>query len=224
MDDDILLSWISEYVYCRRRFYLRYVECMQTVSRDMIEGRYQHRIVDDKHITRRGPHVIVSRLYVSSNTYAIRGFCDNVEFDEDRENGVFIPFLRGPYQVHPAEFKHGKVRQESEYEQQLCAQALCLEEMYRTRIESGILYYVDSRERVPITFSESLRDETTATVSNMILDLKQLEDGAPAGTLFPPKYLRRCNRCAMYDICSPRNMAIDRYMKQLWSLGVSEDD
>lgn len=219
MDDDILLSWISEYAYCRRRFYLRYVECMNAASADMVEGRYEHRIVDDRHIIRRGSHIIVSRLYVSSEKYSMHGLCDNVEFDEAGRDGVYIPYLNGLYGMTPVEFKHGKIRQENEYEQQLCAQALCLEEMYDTDIESGIIYYVDSKDRYEIHFSDELRKKTVDTIQNIRSDLEQIASGASSEVVFPSEYMRKCVKCSLFDICNPKTASVDRYMKSLWTLG-----
>lgn len=220
---EIPISWINEYAYCKRRFYLRYVECMDIRSADMVEGRYEHRVVDESHITRRGPHITVSRLYVSSNRHKIFGFCDNVEFDENSVSGVNIDFLHGIYTVKPVEFKHGKLRRENEYEQQLCAQAMCLEEMYNTHINQGLIYYVDSRDRFDIELSDALRQSTAKTIESIRNDLNELYAGRKADRIFPIKYLRRCEKCALFDICSPRQLAVNTYMKKLWDMGYKYD-
>ena len=220
---EILLSWISEYEYCRRRFYLRYVECMDMKSASMIEGRYEHRVVDDRHITKRGPHIVVSRLYVSSEEYQVHGLCDNVEFDEDAENGAYIAFLNGVYSVKPVEFKHGKLRDEREYEMQLCAQAFCLEEMYDTHIDKGVIYYADSKDRMDVSFSDELRRDTVETIRSIRDGLLKLYSGENADSIFPIKYRKRCEKCALFDICSPKDLAIDKYMKKLWAMGDRND-
>lgn len=220
---EVLLSWISEYSYCRRRFYLRYVECMDLKSSAMIEGKYEHRIVDDRHITKRGSHIVVSRLYVSSEKYQIHGFCDNVEFDENPEEGAYIAFLNGVYTVKPVEFKHGKLRDENEYKEQLCAQAFCLEEMYDTNIDHGVLYYVDSKDRMDIEISDELRQETSDTIISIRESLDKLYSGKNADVIFPIKYRKRCDKCALYDVCEPKGLAVSAYMKKLWALGCKND-
>ena len=220
---EILLSWISEYAYCSRRFYLRYVECMDLKSSAMVEGKYEHRVVDDRHITKRGPHIVVSRLYVSSEKYQIHGFCDNVEFDEDTENGSYIAFLNGVYSVKPVEFKHGKLRDEREYEMQLCAQVFCLEEMYDTHIYKGVIYYADSKDRLDIDVSDELRRETANTIKSIRDELEKLYSGNNADSIFPIKYRKRCEKCALYDICEPKGLAVTAYMKKLWAMGCKND-
>lgn len=221
--NEIPLSWISEYSYCRRRFYLRYVECMDIRSDTMIEGRYEHRVVDDRHITRRGPHVIVSRLYVSSDKYKVYGLCDNVEMDENSESGSYIAFLNGVYDIKPVEFKHGKLRNELEYEQQLCAQVFCLEEMYDTSIDHGVIYYVDSKDRDEVEISNELRKSTADIIDSIRGDLKKLYSGRDAEIIFPYVYRRRCEKCALVDVCSPKELAVKSYMSKLWSLRGGND-
>lgn len=220
---EIPISWISEYAYCKRRFYLRYVECVDTRSADMVEGRYEHRIVDNRHITRRGPHITVSRLYVASKKYRIYGFCDNVEFDEKPLKGAFIDFLEGAYTIKPAEFKHGKVRHETEFEQQLCGQVFCLEEMYNTHIDYGLIYYVDSKDRLEIEMSDDLRQQTSITIASIRDDLGKMYSGNRVDKIFPVKYQRRCEKCALFDVCSPKKIAVDTYMKKLWAKGCKND-
>jgi CRISPR-associated exonuclease Cas4 len=218
------LSWISEYAFCRRRFYLRYVECMNLRSASMIEGKYEHRVVDDRHITKRGSHIIVSKLYVCSEKYSLYGLCDNVEFDEKPKEGSFIPFLNGLYTIIPVEFKHGKKRNEIEYEKQLCAQVLCLEEMYDAHIEQGIIYYVDSKDRMQIEITDELRQGTLDTIQSIRRDLFELSIGKRADLIFPIKYQKRCEKCALYDVCSPKKLAVSAYMKKLWAMGNVNDN
>lgn len=221
--NEIPISWISEYSYCKRRFYLRYVEGMNIRSADMVEGRYEHRVVDERHITRRGPHITASRLYVSSEQYKIYGFCDNVEFDENLENGAFVDFLQGKYAIKPVEFKHGKRRQEKEFEQQLCGQVFCLEETYGIPIHHGVIYYVDSRERMDIEISDNLRQSTAVIITSIRHSLNQLYSGKRVDHIFPVQYQRRCEKCALFDICSPKKFAVDTYMKKLWDMGCKND-
>ena len=129
-DDSILISWISEYAYCPRRFFLRIFEQNNAENGPLIEGRLAHKRVDQPIIEKRGTNVKVSRLVVHSDKYKMHGICDSIEFTEDPE-GAYIDFLNARrYQVCLIEYKHGKSRDEVEYNLQLTAQALCLEEMF----------------------------------------------------------------------------------------------
>lgn len=209
-EEYILLSWISNYGYCPRRFYLSAVEGQAPGSNIfMTEGTISHQRVDTPKIERRGSKITVTRLYVNSEKYLIEGICDNVEFNID-DNGANIPFLGENCFLIPVEYKHGKMRNEKEYDMQLMGQALCLEEMFGTHIEKGYIYYTDAHHRHEVVFSEELRSNTIESVNEM---RKIINDQV----LLEPKYMKRCPKCAYYEICSPRKKMVSKYMKELWS-------
>lgn len=207
-DNLILLSWISEYAYCARRFYLRIFEQNNAENGPLIEGRLAHKRVDQAVIEKRGKYVKVTRLMVRSEQYHMYGVCDNVEFIEDPD-GVYIDFLKGKYQIHPVEYKHGKSRDEVEYNLQLTAQAICLEEMYQTHINSGYIYYIGQKDRRQVELNNSLRNQLIKAVYEIKNYLNEPESIAP-------EYRKRCPHCSLYEICAPKNVMAKKYIERIW--------
>jgi CRISPR-associated exonuclease Cas4 len=76
-----------------------------------------------------------------------------------------VPTIDFPVALYPVEFKHGNVRTEKEYEIQLCAQAMCLEEMSHTHIPEDSLFYISSHRRCPVSLDDELRDKVSQTVA-----------------------------------------------------------
>lgn len=209
-DDSILISWISEYAYCPRRFFLRIFEQNNAENGPLIEGRLAHKRVDQSVIEKRGIHVKVTRLVVHSNKYKMHGICDSIEFTEDSE-GASIDFLNGlRYQVCPVEYKHGKSRDEVEYKLQLTAQALCLEEMFQTHIEHGYIYYVGQKDRKMVIFDSGIRQQVIEAIAEIREYLKN-----PQTIL--PEYRKRCSHCSLYEICAPKSVMAKRYLERIWS-------
>ena len=188
-DNSILISWISEYAYCRRRFYLRVFEQNNIENGSLVEGRLEHKRVDQPVIEKRGPLVKVTRLAVNSEKYQMHGICDSIEFTESEE-GAYIDFLNGTYKICPIEYKHGKSRDEIEYNFQLMAQALCLEEMFQTNIEEGYVYYTGQKVRRQIRFDAALRQQVLEAVDGIRAYLQD-----PKAIL--PEYRKRCPHCSL---------------------------
>lgn len=107
------------------------------------------------------------------------------------------------------EFKHGKLRSEWEYEIQLCAQAMCLEEMFQTKISEGAIYYITSHRRYPVLLTGALRSLVTETIRNIEL----LRRGF---SIPPAEYGAKCKACSLREYCMPdvRQSASD-YCAQL---------
>ena len=203
-DSEILISWLSEYAYCKRRFYLKVVEDNERINQFIAEGIINHKSVDKPTIEKRRNIVKVTRLNVYNNNYHIHGICDNVEFIKD-PNGVYVNYLNGVYTPIPIEYKHGKKRDEYEYQVQLMGQALCLEYMYNVKIDYGYIFYVSSKHRDKVEFTDELRSNTLDIINELkkFLEYPKLPEA---------KYQKRCNNCSIYEICSPRNKMIEKYM------------
>lgn len=206
-NDQILISWIDEYVYCPRRFYLKVLEKYDSVNVYMVEGTIGHRNVDKPRIEKRHDYVKVFSHEVYSKKLRLYGKCDSIEFVKSY-NGVYIPLLNGCFSLTPIEFKHGHIRNEKEYNLQLTAQAICLEEMYGCKIEKGYIYYLDSKERYEVEFDEKKRLAVTEYI-NKIRDLLE------SPKLIEPLYKKRCAKCSVYDICDPKNNIVNKYMSEL---------
>ena len=112
-----------------------------------------------------------------------------IEAQEDPA-GCRIPAVDFPVLLYPVEYKHGKLRDEQEYEIQLCAQAMCLEEMYHTTIAEGAIFYISSHRRQRVVLDEPLRRLVRALGGWSVL--------APVA-----RYSEKCKRCSLLEYCMP---------------------
>ena len=131
-----------------------------------------------------------------SDELKIMGKCDLLEANRD-EKGVLLPFAPFPVTLYPVEFKHGNVREEEEYKIQLCAQAMCLEEMFQTHISEGALFFTSSHRRLPVLLDETLRSRT----KEIIASVRKIKEDF---ILPSPEYGPKCQTCSMKDACAPK--------------------
>jgi CRISPR-associated exonuclease Cas4 len=99
----------------------------------------------------------------------------------------------------PVEYKHGKPKKDNSDKVQLCAQAMCLEEMLDVEIPAGAIFYGKTRRRQDVIFDKELRQETEDTA-------KRFHGLVEAGRTPKPVYGKRCDNCSMYDLCLPRTV------------------
>lgn len=185
MDDDrepILISALEHYAYCPRQCALIHIEQTFTENIYTLKGQLAHQRVDEP-TTRSELGMRVERgLPLWSRRLGLVGRADAVEF----RGGV-------PY---PVEYKVGK-RREWEYEAiQLCAQALCLEEMLSCAVPCGAIYYVSSRARREVIFDDTLR----ATVELCAREVSVMLAG---GALPTAPNDERCPKCSLVESCLP---------------------
>ena len=206
--EPILLSQLSHARYCLRRAALLINEQLWQENADTAKGRLEHQRVHTMRVERRGTETKLYEYPVFSQSLGLSGRCDCVEAVQD-ENGCILPTVDYPVRLYPVEFKHGKVREEEEYEIQLCAQAMCLEEMYQTEISEGAIFYISSHRRVPIPLTAALRDEVRKTIASIDRIRKEF--------IIPPaEYGSKCVRCSMRDLCMPQlQVSADSYCKRL---------
>lgn len=209
------ISWIAEYRYCPRRFYLKVLEATDGMNEFIASGLAAHAFVHDAKVEKRGNSIKVTGAHVFSKRYNLYGVCDSLEFVAD-ENGPYIPFLNGHYNITVVEYKRGKKKRSDEYGLQLTAQIICLEEMYQSTIEEGYLYYTDSHQRVKIPIADEMRTEVMKTAS-------KIQDFISRPILIPARYFKRCSRCSVVDVCNPKGQMVDRYMKKLWKMVKTDD-
>ena len=127
-----------------------------------------------------------------------------------KDDGLYIPILHEKCKIVPAEFKHGKSKSgHQEYDLQLTAQAMCLEEMFECTIEKGEIYYIGSKTRTEVPITDTAKQK----VKNILIQINQIIDGH---VIPQAKYMRRCPKCSMYSICNPKTDMIQRYMRGLW--------
>lgn len=179
------LSALQHYLFCPRQCALIHVERQWAENRLTAEGRLLHETVDKGKAERR-PGVRIARgVPLCSRRLGLTGIADLVE-------------LRGPdQQPYPVEYKRGRPKSHRADEVQLCAQALCLEEMLDTSIVEGALFYGEKRRRTVVTFDLALR-RLTETVADAV------RTQLAAGETPPPVYeSSKCRACSLLDICRP---------------------
>ena len=208
LDEFIQISLLSEYYFCKRRCSLLLLEGRSTINTYMVEGEIQHSKVHSSKIEKRVGITKIFNLQIFSNNYSMIGKMDCLECLDDK-NGPYIDILGGNYSLLPVEYKHGIVRDEEEYEVQLCAQALCLEEMYNTKIDKGILYYIGSNERVEVFFTDDLRQK-------VLFGVVEIFDIINNSKMHEPIYKRRCSKCSLYEKCNPKINNVNKYISDIW--------
>ena len=210
MDDwgYIPLSRIAHGGYCLRRAALLTNEQLWAESADTAKGRHEHERVHTERVERRGEVLSLYEQTVFSDALCLSGKCDLIEATADPQ-GCRIEAADFPVRLYPVEFKHGAVRDEPEYEMQLCAQAMCLEEMYGTRIPEGALLYISSHRRKVVPLDEVLR----ASVREMAARLDVLRR---TFELPPAEPGPKCRRCSLREVCMPDvKRSAQAYCRQL---------
>ncbi|MCP4401743.1 MAG: CRISPR-associated protein Cas4, partial [bacterium] len=137
------------------------------------------------------------------------GQADAVEFYRG-ETGCPLPKQRGKWLPFPVEYKRGKPKRNNCDAVQLCAQALCLEEMLDCSIPGGALFYGKNRRRQNVEFTRALRDETEACVS-------AVHELFHKGVTPPPVADKRCKNCSLKELCLPDTLSkkLSGYYKRL---------
>jgi CRISPR-associated exonuclease Cas4 len=208
--DLIPLSALQHYVVCPRQCALIHLESVWIENERTAEGRVEHERVDRGGAeTRAG----VRRAYgvsVRSLRLGLAGRADVVEFHA-------VPG-GGPEQPFPIEHKRGRPKRGDEDRVQLCAQALCLEEMLGVSVPAGALFYGQSRRRADVSFDGALRRRTEEAAG----EVRALFD---AGATPPPPAVAPCKSCSLFSACQPTAFRTRRRNVASWIAGrVAEDD
>jgi CRISPR-associated exonuclease Cas4 len=180
--DPIPISALQHYLYCPRQCALIHIE--QTFDENIytLRGQRVHKKVDEgENETQEGVKVERS-LPLFSERLGLTGKADVVEFHDGK-----------PY---PVEYKSGKRKNKEADDLQLCAQAMCLEDMFGTEIQGGSLYYDRSRHRRIVKFDKELR----ALVIQTVADIRDLFE---ASKLPEPVADKRCDNCSLIESCMP---------------------
>jgi CRISPR-associated exonuclease Cas4 len=162
----------------------------------IIEGDIHHEKVNDPFFNeKRGDKYYSRSVPVFSNRLNLYGVADIVEFLRD-DSGVDIKTKKGLWRINPIEYKNGKPEKSGADALQLCAVAICLEEMFQTEIPSGEVYYGKLRRRENVLFTTELRSQ----VETIVKGINELF-GSP---LIPPKPdNQNCSLCSLANICVP---------------------
>lgn len=192
-DNLLALSGLQHIAYCERQWALIHIESQWADSYDTVRGDLFHeRVHTEGYAAARGVRA-VRAMRVTSRRLGIVGVADIVEFSNEDSTTRF---------VRPVEYKVGKPKVEDWDRLQVCAQALCLEEMFDCVIEEGALFYGETRRRERFVLDEVLRSRVEELTGRMH------ELFAAGFTPHATKSLK-CRRCSLVDICLPEALGCD---------------
>lgn len=211
----LMLSGIQHFAFCKRQWALIHIEQQWDENRLTVEGNWLHKNVDmPEFMTKRNDTVTLRSVPLVSRRLGLYGVSDVVEMKHAAtgDNAIRHPEYNGWWYLMPVEYKRGKPKWDERDIVQLCAQAVCLEEMYGVHIERGFFYYGETRRREEIFFSSDVR----SLVDNMAVHMHELYD---IGVTPPPVYKSHCRSCSLIEICMPkplaRNISVNEYLKIL---------
>ena len=200
--DFIPLSALQHYLYCPRQCALIHLERIWTENAYTAEGRLLHEKADSGKTETRGDVKTVTGLLLRSAELGLSGKADVVEFH--RKDGKWSPY--------PVEYKRGRPKKHDADRVQLCAQAMCLEEMLGLPAPEGALFYGKTRRRQAVALTAELRDVVRKTALDVheLLRLKVTP---------PPVADERCAACSLLEDCLPKTMgkrqSASRYLESL---------
>ena len=190
------LSGLQHFAFCRRQWALIHIEQQWKENLRTADGHLFHtRAHDAAQRERRGDTLILRGLPVFSRTLGLSGQCDVVEFRQTPE-GVPLRGEDGLWLPYPVEYKRGKPKGHQADELQLCAQAMCLEEMFCCAVAEGALFYGEPRRRTQIVFTPELREAVTA----MSAEMHALYARGHTPKVKPRK---SCGACSLKELCLP---------------------
>ncbi|KQC11305.1 MAG: CRISPR-associated protein Cas4 [Smithella sp. SDB] len=197
------ISALTQYAYCPRRCALIHIEQMWEENIFTAEGRIMHEHVHDEGDESRGDVRIEHGASLRSLRLGLIGKADVIEYHRQND---------GTWQAFPVEYKRGKPKPDDSDKIQLCAQAICLEEMLNVHIPAGALFYGKTRRRLDVDFDEALRRETqdAAQKTHELID---------AGITPAPVYTNRCESCSLMAECMPKTIqkkrTVESYLKRM---------
>lgn len=203
-ESTVMLSALQHYLFCPRQCALIHVEGVWNENYLTAAGRQLHERVNRKGgETRKDVH-LATALRLVSNRLGLTGIADMVEFHRQETQfdvsgkcvAAHLSGRTGFWRPFPVEYKRGSPKEHRADEVQLCAQALCLEEMLCVSIASGALFYGETRRRTDVLFDDELRsltEEIAAKVHELI----------GAGETPPPVLTKGCKACSLFDQCRP---------------------
>jgi CRISPR-associated exonuclease Cas4 len=198
----IPLSLLNDFLYCPRRAALKLVEGWREANEHTLRGDIVHEHTDLAGYEVAKGVTLLRALPVWSERLGLSGKCDIVE---KRPDGTLFP----------VEFKLGKRRQWQNDDAQLCAQALCLEDMFGVTVPRGAIYHADSKRRRDVEFTGELRQRTEQALASLYRLLAEQ-------TIPPAEFKPACEECSLFDICQPRATEsrgrIDRLARQLYQV------
>ena len=200
----IPISILQHYSFCPRQVALIHIEQLWEDNLFTAQGDELHERIDIVHYESRKKHKIEYGMAIRSLQYGLIGKADVVEF-EFSDKKVYK-------KITPIEFKRGKQKVKDHDRIQLCAQALCLEEMFNTKINEGQIYYLQERRRSSVIFNNEL-------IMNTKKIIKESRDLLISGKTPMAIYdIKKCDLCSLNELCMPKFLheggkKVNRYLK-----------
>lgn len=204
----IPISALQHFVFCRRQFALIHTERLWQENALTSLGKLEHARVESARSSMRGRLREERSVHLVSLQWGIHGVSDVVEYENTRDG------LR----VTPIEYKRGVPKEHRADEVQLCAQALCLEEMHSCTIPHGFLFYCNPRRRLKVDFTAELKEQTKQIISSARELLQSAE--------LPPATRRsECKACSLYDVCLPaaRTATVAQYNDSVFNAAINDE-
>lgn len=193
-EEALPLSGLQHLAFCPRQWALIHLEQAWGENRLTAEGRLLHERTDLPGQTRRHDLRSVRGLSLANQRLRLSGRADVVEFRPE-------PF--------PIEYKRGKRKPDDCDLVQLCAQALCLEEMLECLVPRGAIFYGQPRRRIEVEFTQELRSRT----ETLAVEMHRLYDARRTPAARPGPH---CQRCSLVDMCLPQSTA-DASVQERWN-------
>jgi len=198
----VMISALQHYVFCPRQFALIHVEQAWADNRFTAEGNILHERVDSGAAEQRKGTRYERSVMLKSERYKITGKMDLLEIEQS-----------DPPKYLPVEYKRGKPKVGDWDRVQVCAQALCIEEMRDTEVTKGAIWYWEVRRREMVEIDNALRAVTIDAIENAHAILNS------GKTPLPTKNTKRCRACSLLDLCEPDTFRKDhsaRYVSALF--------
>lgn len=210
-EDDLLpISALQHLLFCERQCALIHLEGAWAENRFTAEGRHLHERVHEQEGEIREGIWIGRGIRLRSLKLGLTGISDVVEFREVPSGGATLPGRAGAWLPRPVEYKRGRPKPDDSDRVQLCAQALCLEEMLGVEVDSAAIFYGMPRRRLTVPVDVALRTVCETTAERLHALISQ-------GKTPPPLASPKCRNCSLAGICMPAAgtaMTVSEYMEQ----------
>ncbi len=207
-DDELLpISALQHLVFCERQCALIHIERAWVENVLTAEGRVMHEKAHEGGVESRGDVRIARAMPLRCARIGLIGVSDIVEFQRTDGSQAARPF--------PIEYKRGKPKAHDADRVQLCAQALCLEEMFGVTVAAGALYYGVTRRRTDVVFDSTLRSLTEVTTKRLHV---LLNAGVSPRAVREPK----CDSCSLLPVCLPDALSPMRPASQYMRRALTE--
>lgn len=206
-EEDLLpLSGIQHFAFCERQWGLIHIERQWNENVLTAEGRLMHEKVDDPYSDNTRADVkIIRSVPLISRKLGFYGVADVIEVHKAYES-------REDVKYSIVEYKRGKPKKDEIDEVQLCAQAVCLEEMLNIKLEHGFVYYGEIRHRHKVLLDESLRTKVEEMAKKMHFLFEKGETPSPI-------LKNHCKNCSLVHICMPKHLS-DRGKAKTYLRGI----